>query len=38
MSDGAPPIFGSWKRLYLALLVELALLILGFRLFTWMFS
>ncbi len=38
MSDGAPPVLGSWKRLYLLVLGELMLCIVALRLFTWAFS
>ncbi len=38
MTEGAPPILGSWKRLYLLVLGELLLCVLGFRLFSWFFS
>ena len=36
--DGAPPLLGSWKRLYALVLGELVLCILLFRLFSWAFS
>ncbi len=38
MSEGAPPIFGSWRRLYGLVLLELALCILAFRVFSWIFA
>ena len=31
--DEAPPFLGTWKRVYIAVLLYLALLILGFYLF-----
>jgi len=34
----APPLLGSWKRLYALVLGELVLCILLFRLFSWAFS
>lgn len=38
MSEGTPPILGSWKRLYWLVLAELALCILGLRLLAWAFA
>lgn len=38
MSEGAPPLMGTWKRLYLLVLAELLLCILGLRLLGWAFS
>ena len=38
MIDEPPPIFGSWRRLYLAILVYLAALIVLFYWFTRAFS
>jgi hypothetical protein len=33
--DGAPPFLGTWKRVYMAVLIYLAALISVFYLFTW---
>lgn len=38
MNKEAPPILGTWNRLYALVLGELLLCILCFRLFTWVFS
>jgi len=38
MTEETPPILGTWKRLYLFVLGELLLCILGFRLLGWVFS
>ena len=38
MSNGVPPILGSWTRVYAVVLGELLLCILLFRLFSWVFS
>jgi len=38
MKEEAPPLLGSWKRIYAVLLAELILLILVFRLFSWIYS
>ena len=38
MKEEAPPLLGSWKRIYAVLLAELVLLILLFRLFSWIYS
>ena len=38
MTDEAPPILGTWTRLYLVVLGELALCILGLRLLAWVFA
>jgi len=38
MKEEAPPLLGSWKRIYAVLLGELVLLILLFRLFSWIYS
>lgn len=37
-NEEAPPILGSWKRLYALVLGELLLCILLFRLFSWAYS
>jgi hypothetical protein len=37
LHDGAPPFFGSWKRFYAAVLVELLLLVIAFYFFTELF-
>jgi hypothetical protein len=34
-SEEAPPLLGSWRNLYLLLLVELAALVAGFAALTW---
>lgn len=36
--DERPPLFGSWNRLYAAVLVYLALLILTFHLFSRLYA
>ncbi|MFT5167526.1 MAG: hypothetical protein ACI8P3_002764 [Saprospiraceae bacterium] len=36
--DDPPPILGTWKRLYIAVLVIHALIILGFYIFTQIYS
>ncbi len=36
--EAAPPILGSWRGIYAAVLGELLLCILLFRLFSWAFS
>lgn len=36
--EEAPPLLGSWNRVYAAVLGELLLCILLFRLFSWIFS
>jgi hypothetical protein len=36
--EGAPPLLGSWNRIYAVVLGELVLCILLFRLFSWAFS
>lgn len=36
--DEPPPVLGSWPRVYAVVLVELALVILGFYLFTVHFA
>ena len=33
--DEPPPFLGTWKRIYMAVLLYLALLILGFSFFTF---
>ena len=38
MKEEAPPLLGSWKRIYAVLLGELVLLILLFCLFSWIYS
>ena len=38
VSEDAPPLLGSWKWIYAAVLAELLLCILLFRLFSWAFS
>jgi len=38
VKEQAPPILGSWKRIYALVLGELLLCILLFRLFSWAFS
>jgi hypothetical protein len=38
MSDQAPLLLGSWKRIYALVLGELLLCILLFRLFSWYFA
>ena len=38
MNDDAPPILGSWKRLYAVVLGTLLLCIVLFQLFSWTFS
>ncbi len=37
MTD-APPLMGTWKRLYLLVLADLLLCVLGLRLLAWVFS
>ncbi len=34
-ADPPPPLFGSWRNLYLLLLGELALLVAGFYALSW---
>ena len=36
--EDAPPLLGSWKRIYAVVLGELLLCILLFGLFSWAFS
>jgi hypothetical protein len=38
MKDDAPPLLGSWKRIYALVLGELLLCILLFQLFSWAYS
>lgn len=38
MKDEPPPVLGRWSRVYAVILVELALVILGFYLFTVHFA
>ena len=38
MKEEAPPLLGSWKRIYAVLLAVLILLILVFRLYSWISS
>ncbi len=33
--DAPPPLLGSWRNLYVVLLVELAALVAGFAALTW---
>jgi hypothetical protein len=33
--DEPPPLLGSWRNLYLLLIVELAAVVAGFALLTW---
>jgi hypothetical protein len=38
VKEEPPPIFGSWPRLYVAVVVYLVLVIAGFTLFTKVFN
>jgi len=33
--DGPPPFLGTWRRVYITILIYLGALIAGFYLFTW---
>jgi hypothetical protein len=38
VNDGGPPVLGSWKRIYVAIVVYLVLVIAAFGLFTSAFN